>query len=287
MVLDAEICLARGIQTALLESTLELLFPQHDTITAVMEEERGGLKEIGQVHLYKEAAYLMYIYPGDLACVADACALLDGLVRMAGERGSHFVLAAIEENNPIHYGLRQSGFRPVYSHKIWQINPVRQFSTNSEYKWTPVVEKDYLPLLSIYQQCVPPAVQSILPFNPSQLPTLMLSVNQDVKGFAYLHQYAQAAFLYPYVSPSLSDVSQGLSSLVSIVNAHTRTFVVVPSFENWLENARMILSATTVMKQQVLVKYIALRQKATQTVRSRLAVPGHTTEPTTPIAPTS
>lgn len=286
-MLDAEIHLARGIQTALLDSTLELLFPQHDSITAVVQEERGGLKNIGQVHLYEEAAYLMYVYPEDLACVVDACALLDGLVRLAGERGAHFLLAAIEENNPIHYGLHRSGFRPAYSHKLWQVNPKLPLSHNPDYKWIPVVEKDFLSLSSIYQYCVPPALQSILPFKPNQLPTLMLSVNQDVKGFAYIHPYAQAVFLYPYLSPSLADVSQGMSSLINTIDTRAKTFVIVPSFEGWLENARMILSATTVMRQQLLVKHIALQQKATQAVHSRLTVPGHTTEPTTPVTPTS
>ena len=285
--MDAEVSLAGGIQTAMLESTLELLFPQHATITAVVEKEQDGSKEIGQVHLYEEAAYLIYIHPGDLACVADACALLDGLVRLAGERGAHFLLAAIQENNSIHYGLRQSGFRLAYTHKIWQVNPDQRFPRDDNYQWQPVVEKDYLSLSSIYQHCVPPALQPILPLKEKQLPQFMLSVKNEVRGYAYLHRYAQAAFLYPYVCPLLSDTQPALSSLINTLPVHTKVFIVIPSFQGGLESARNSLSAKTVMKQQVLVKYTALRLKSAQSVRSRLEVRGQHTESSTPMAPSS
>ena len=286
-MLDAEVSLAGGIQIAVLESTLELLFPQHATITAVVEKKQDGSKEIGQVHLYEEAAYLIYIHPGDLACVADACTLLDGLVRLAGERGAHFLLAAIEENNSIHYGLRQSGFRPAYTHKIWQISPGQHFPWDDDYQWKPVVEKDYLFLSSIYQHCVPPALQPILPLKEKQLPQFMLSVKNEVRGYAYLHRYAQAAFLYPYVCPSLTDMQPALRSLINVLPAHTKLFIVIPSFQGGLDSARNSLSVKTVMKQQVLVKYTALRLKSTQAVRSRLEVRGQHAESSNPMAPSS
>jgi len=279
--------LASGIPAALLDSTLELLFPGHDTVTVVVERPTGGSQEIGQIHLYEEAAYLMFVHPGHLECVADACNLLEGLVRQAGERGAHYLLAAIEESNSIHYGLRQTGFRQAYTQKVWQVSPGQLPGKQNELRWRTAGERDYFSLASLYPQCVPTGLQPILPLKKNHLPDFILMTDRDVKGYAYLHRYPRAVFLYPYVSPALADMPVALASLIRSVAVHPKIFVVIPSFQGWLESARTRLAATTVMKQQILVKPIALWQKSAQPVRTRLAVNGQRSETSTPLAPSS
>jgi hypothetical protein len=282
---DAEYKLARGIQPALLNATLELIYPKNTSFTGTLENKDSALRSIGQINLEDETARLIFVYPKANDLVMDVCCLIEGLGKRAGAMGAHFLLAATEENNQLHYALCQCAFRPLYSQKYWQINLSREKSTDQDYHWQPSSTRDLPAIQSFLNTCLSPAIRTIWPIKPHNYPDALLFIGGEMCGLASLHRFVDIAFIYPLILPSLPHPEKALASLIKYSQPSPRVFLVIPSFQSWLEGLQSKLSAETVLKQLILVKHFTLRQRAFAEVEDRLIIKEHGREPTTPVTP--
>jgi hypothetical protein len=67
---------------------------------------------------------------------------------------------------------------------------------------------------------------------------------------------------------------------------HTRNvFMVIPSFQSFLERGQTALKAVTVLKQTVMVRYFVIHQKAVEEVEESMLVKNSIRKPSSPIAP--
>jgi hypothetical protein len=282
---DAEYKLARGIQPALLNATLELIYPKNTSFTGVLENIDPVLRSIGQIHLEDETARLVFVYPKENDLVQDVCCLIEGLGKRAGAMGAHFLLAATEENNRFHYALCQCAYRPLFSQKYWLINLSREMSANPDYQWQPSTARDLPAIQSFYHTCLSPAIQTIMPIKPHNYPDALLYSNGKLCGLTSLHRFADTVFIYPQLFPSLPQPEKALTSLIKYSQPSPRVFLVIPSFQSWLEGLQAKLFAETILKQLILVKHFTLRQRATVEVEDRLSIKEHRREPTTSVTP--
>jgi hypothetical protein len=280
---DAEYKLARGLQPAILNATLELIYPQNTSFTGTFENKDSVLNSIGQINLEGETARLIFIFPKENDLVADVCCLIEGLGERAGSMGAHFLLAAAEENDQLHYALCQCSYRPLFSQKYWQIKSSREINTDQEYQWQPSSARDLLAIQSFLNSCLAPPIRMIWPIKPHNYPDALLFTGGELCGQASLHRFADTLIIYPLILPSLPHPEKALSSLIKYAQTSHRVFLVIPSFQSWLEGLQSKLFAETVLKQLILVKHFTLRQRAFATVEEKITIKKHGPEPTTPV----
>jgi hypothetical protein len=283
---DAEYKLARGVQPAILNATLELIYPKSASFTGTFENKDSVLKTIGQIHLEDETARLVFVYPKENDLVQDVCCLIEGLGLRAGAMGAHFLLTATEENNQFHYALRQCAYRPLFSQKYWSINLSKGLNADHDYRWQPSTARDLLAIQSFLHACLSPSLRIIWPIKPQHYPDVLLYSNGELCGLASLHRFADTLFIYPLILPSLPHPENALASLLSYSKASLRVFLVIPSFQSWLEVLQSKFFAETILKQLVLVKHFTLRQRAVIEVEDGLPIIEHGREPTTPCTST-
>jgi hypothetical protein len=284
---DAEYKLARGIQPAILNATLELIYPQNTSFTGTFENKDSVINSIGQINLEGETARLIFVFPKENDLVMDVCGLVEGLGIRAGSMGAHFLLAAAEENDQLHYALRQCSYRPLFSQKYWLLNSSKEIKTDQDVQWQPSSARDLLAIQSFLNACLAPPIRMIWPIKPRNYPNALLFTGGELCGLASLHRFADTLFIYPLLLPSLPNPEKALSSLIKYAQSSHKVFLVIPSFQSWLEGLQSKLFAETILKQLILVKHFTLRQKAFSTVEELLTIKEHGREPTTPVLPSS
>lgn len=283
---DGEYLLARGIQPAVLNATLELINPKHPSFTAILESEQSPPHSIGQVAVEGEAARLIFTFPAEKNIVRDVCALIEGLGGRAGAMGAHFMVAAVQETSPLHYALCQCCYRPLYSQKFWKVDVNRLSKPSAALRWQPSSAQDTIAIQSFLKTCLPKIIQPIWQLISLQYPDYLLFLNSELCGLANMRQYGNSKFLYPLFLPNYPSYGQALSSLVCKVRT-ADVFINIPSFQSFLEREQTFLKAVTVLKQTVMVRYFVIRQKAAQEAEESVRVKGRMRKPSTPIAPSA
>lgn len=284
MLSDGEYILARGVQPAMLNATLELIYPKHSSFTATLESEQTLPHSIGQVEVEGEAARLIFTFPAEKNIIQDVCALIEGLGGRAGAMGAHYLIAAVQETSPLHYALCQCCYRPLYSQKFWKVDTEKIAKPSADYHWQSSSAQDLIAIQTFLKACLPKIVQPIWQLKPQRYPDYLLYSNSELSGMASIHRHGDTTFLYPLLLADFPSNSQALSSLVRKV--HTpNVFMVIPSFQNFLEREQTALKAVTVLKQTVMVKYFVIHQKAVQEVEESMLVKDRVRKPSSTIAP--
>jgi hypothetical protein len=282
---DAEYQLARGTQPAILNATLELIYPKNTSFTGTFENKDSVARSIGQIHLEDEAARLVFVYPKDHELVQDVCGLIEGLGKRAGAMGAHFLLAGTEENDQFHYALRHCAYRPLFSQKYWLINLSKVTSADQDVQWQPSSARDLIAIQSFQHACLSPVIRTIWPIKPSNYPDLLLYSNGELSGLASLHRFIDTLFIYPLILPSLSNPEIALSALIKYSQPSSRVFLVIPSFQSWLEGLQTKLLAETLLKQLIMVKHFTLNQRVNVEAEERVIIKDQGREPTTTFSP--
>jgi hypothetical protein len=280
---DAEYKLARGLQPAFLNATLELIYPKNSSFTGTLENEESVLPSIGQIQIDNESARLIFVYPGEKNIIQDLCALIEGLGARAGAMGAHFLMAAVDESNPLHYALCQCSYRPLFSQKFWKIDLTRIDKSKSENRWQPSTTGDLIAIQSFLRACIPAAIQPLWQLKPHHYPDLLLYSKTGLSGMATLHRYAESLFIYPLILPDCTQPEQAVLALIHILRS-LNLYMMIPSFQYWLEGAQSNLRATTVLKQSILIKYLVVHQKAATLVEKNLLIKEKIRKPTSPAA---
>jgi hypothetical protein len=282
---DGEYLLARGIQAAMMNATLELIYPKHSSFTTTLESEEALPNSIGQVELEGEAARLVFIFPTEKNIIHDICALIDGLGKRAGAMGAHFLMAGVQESSPLHYALCQCCYRPLYSQKFWKVDATRITISSMDCHWQSSSGQDLIDIQTFLKVSLPKIVQPVWQLKPQRYPDYVLYQNSSLCGMASVHRYGDSTFLYPLLLSEHPSPDQALAALVRKVHG-TNIFLVIPSFQSFLESEQTRLKAVTVLKQTMMVRYFVIHQKATQEVDESILVKDKARKPSSPIAPT-
>lgn len=268
----------------MLNATLELIYPKQSSFTAKLERKQSLLHCIGQVEMEGEAARLVFTFPSENNIIQDVCALIEGLGERAGAIGAHFMMAAVQETSPLHYALCQCCYRPLYSHKFWNVDANRIAKPSTDYQWQSSSVQNPIAIQTFLKACLPKIVQPIWHLKPQRYPDFLLYLNSDLIGLASVHRHGESTFLYPLLLPNHTSYGQVLLALIRKV--HTpNIFLVIPSFQSFLEREQTALKAVTVLKQTMMVRYFVIHQKAVQEVEESLLVKKRVRKPATPIAP--
>lgn len=269
-----------------MDATLQVIYPKHTYFSGALENEQDKHACIGQVQIEDESARLIFIYPGEKNIVKDLCDLVEGLGMRAAAMGAHYMLAAIEESNPLHYALCQCSYHPLFTQKYWKIGPFNRTFSSAGIHWQPATSNDLLAIQSLLRVCVPPLVQPIWQLKPRNFPDLVYRTAAGVEGMAIIHRYGDTSFINPFIHPGCSKPIEALASLVLQVHS-AEIYLLVPSFQNFLEKAQSQLKAVAILKQTIMVKYFVIHQKAFIEVEDSLLNKEKIHKPGTPVAPSN
>lgn len=245
---------------------LSALTPSMGIFTSVSVE--NGDKDqmlIGQaIHPFgSQCVQLTFLTPGEALGTAVLPPLLEHMSTQAVERGAFRLLADVDESIQAFEVLRQTGFAIYARQRIWQLEgqPVGQTKPTP---WREAVERDLIPVRSLYNNLIPGLVQQVEPFPAERLRGLVYREGDDLIAFVELKYGHRGIWAQPFVHPDLEDVSERLADLLAnLPNRLSRpVYLCVRSYQAWLEVAIERLGAEPNPRQAMMVKHLAIPQKA-------------------------
>jgi len=262
--MDSTLVLTRGPRL-LSGAVLSYLAPSTGVFTAVSDAADLGHPVIGQVMHSHNSSYaqLTFVTPdGGLESQALP-ELLDFLARVSGERGALRLLAEVDESTLSYQALRQAGFAVFTRQRIWQLTgqPLGPFTPAG---WRAVSSQDLIAVRSLFSNLVPGLVQQVEPF-PSRRPRgMVLYHDGDLLAFVELRYGPRGVWVQPFVHPDAPDILEQFVDLFQqIPYRRTRPlYICVRSYQSWLESAVEELGAEAGPRQAVMVKHLAVPQKA-------------------------
>jgi hypothetical protein len=208
-------------------------------------------------------AHLTFVTP-DAGLESQALPeLLDYLILLCGERGALRLIAEVDERALAYQALRRSGFAVYTRQRIWQVAE-RQAGTTTTLGWRPARSQDTIAIRSLYNNVVPGLVQQVEPYNNRRPNGMVLYQADNLIAFVELKSGHQGIWAQPFVHPDVQDVQPPLANLFQTLSFHRNRplFVCVRSYQSWLDAAVEDLGGQAGSIQAVMVKHLAVAQKA-------------------------
>jgi hypothetical protein len=274
VLLDSALSLTRGpmiIPGALFSS----LAPGMGVYTGVANDrEHRNRSLIGQVihTLGSQYAYLTFLAPVDGLDSPSIIRLLDYLVFLSGERGALRLLADTDERSMAFEALRRAGFATYTRQRIWQLS-YRHYESLVNTSWRTAGTRDGIAIRSLYNNVVPGLVQQVEPFPERHPHGVVYYQDGDLLAYVEIRSGHYGIWAHPFVHPDAQDVHKQFSDLLKNLPTnfffpHSRSrplYICIRSYQSWLESALDELGAEVGPRQAVMVKHLALPQKAVRT----------------------
>jgi hypothetical protein len=285
--LDSQMALTRGpqaIQTALMDvfrpgsrAASTIVLRSHD------EQDLAG---IGQFVFSddRQHAHLAFVSPSELLATDDGLYLLDGLARMAGERGAQTLIAEVGEANPIFETLRRAGFAIYARQRIWRLEGALSASLPARQEdWRPVTPGDRFSIHSLYINIVPALVQQVEPAPLENNHGLVFDSQDETLGYLDVHRGANGIWVQPYFHPAAELTDELLAGFIQGLGSHDGKplYICVRSYQGGLGGSLDRLGLQPFTDQAVMVKRLtaAVKRALEQALP---ALEGTQPEPTAP-----
>jgi hypothetical protein len=259
LCLDYALELTRGNPVGI-SAALAQLHPARGSYTGVATAEDDGPNLIGQI-IYtagNPSARLSFVAPGTAAVSPLLTGLLEGLVWQAGDWGAFHLVGEIDELSPAFEALRKSGFTVYAWQRIWKLQPLPSADGKEAQSWQPVSSVDEFAIRNLYQNLVPPLVQSAEPLPSQRLRGLVYWQNGEIMAYVNWVEGPRGLFLHPIIHPDLTNYGDPLRALVHNLPRMGRpVYLAVRSYQSWLENALTDLPAEATPRHALLVKHLA------------------------------
>jgi hypothetical protein len=217
--------------------------------------------------LGSQCAQLTFMTPDEALSSAALPPLLEHLSSQVAERGSFRLLADVDEEALAFEVLRQSGFAIYARQRVWQWKGAPAGESKSN-EWRQATDRDLIPVRSLYNNLIPGLVQQVEPFPAERLHGLVYRQEEDVLGFVELRYGHRGIWAQPFIHPDLEDVSVHLASLLANLPSRLSrpVYLCVRSYQSWLEPGLESLGAEPNPRQAMMVKHLAIPQKALRTL---------------------
>ena len=243
---------------------LTRLDPTRGIFTGVCPARNGSSALIGQITYIpgERSARISFLLPLDGIDHPALPDLLEALAEMAGSWGALNLLAEVDEHSDALDPIRHNGFSVYAWQSIWQFLPASNGHAHTS--WQPAASVDEVAVRSLYQLLVPPLVQSAEPFPGHSPQRLVYRQDGDILAYADATYGPQGIYLQPVVHPAVEDLDGLLAGLIArLPTLPQRTvYVAARSYQAWLEPALQRLEGQTSPRQALLVKHLAVAQRA-------------------------
>lgn len=273
---------------------LARLNPAMGNYTAVCTARSSGLPLIGHLQYAAgdRSARIIFLLPEEALAQPELNDLLEHLAVQAGSWGAFHLLAEVDENSAALEGLRRTGFSVYAWQQIWRYAPASQASNGREKNgfssWRPAASIDEIAIRNLYQQLVPPLVQSAEPLVERRLTGWVYQKQGEVLAYVEALHGPQGVYLQPIVHPAVEDVNHVLASMLGKQASQTGrpVYLAVRSYQAWLETVICDLECQVGPRHALVVKHLVLQQRvAMPAIRGVLEK--YTAEPTVPMVQNS
>lgn len=270
------------------------LNPSKGVYTGVCPGDGSAPPVFGQVRytLGERSARVTFLTPLERLERGDLPDLLEHLTTQAGKWGAVHLVAEIDEKSPVFEGLRRAGFSVFAWERIWKIadgvteakavissgdGPAADSTAvmkkngrpgaHSDPEWKTVRSSDRIAVQNLYQSLIPALVQPVEPLPDRRLTGMVYRIGSDLLSFVDPVYGPNGIWMQPFIHPATEHVPDLLDALVHrLGNRRGRpVYVCVRSYQAWLEPALEQLGANLSPRQAVLVKHMAITQRASQT----------------------
>jgi hypothetical protein len=286
--LDNVLALTRGVPLSWI-SLISSLRPADNVFTGIYIRPDGERGPVGQIHKTSKMAnaqiHFVLTPDGD---IGDLSHLLEGLAKEAGNWGTKQVVAEVSPDADYYAQIRHAGFCVFAKQRVFKIDTVDRFASELKLHWRIWNSEDIPAMRALYQALVPPLIQPVEPLTRLEMLGLVFfDENGELQAFADLAYGPVGVWVLPFIHPQSSiDFKDLLIQLViDLPDLGNRpVYVVARSYQPWIENVLEVLSDGRSEEQALMVKYLALRQRATESLAFQHLENG-ATEPGVPIAP--
>jgi hypothetical protein len=240
---------------------------------------------IGQVMVPHDVhlAHLTFLAPQQSLSSPAVTDLLDYLVFSSGENGAHHLMAEVEESTQAYQALRRANFSVYTRQRIWKFDPSQ--STKSRVaNWQTAASKDTIAIRTLYTDLVPQMVRQVEPDSTQNPRGMVLYSEGGLTAYVELKYGQRGVWAHPLIHPGVEDFADQFRDFLQNLPERSSkpVYVCVRSYQSWLEHTLEELGLTEGPRQAVMVKHMAITQKAG--IRNALpALEGGQPEITTPI----
>jgi len=286
--LDSALVLTRG--PLLVPGALfSYLAPAMGILTAVSRcdgHENGHL--IGQVMHSVGAPYghLTFLTPSSALDSPALNEIVEYMARAVGEQGGYRLLADANEFSDAFEALRRCSFAIYTRQRIWSLTKPTE-TDPPDLGWRMASSRDAIPIRSLYNNVVPGLVQQVEPFDSHNPRGLVYYQGDNLLAFVELKYGGRGIWANPIVHPDVENVGEWFANLFcKLPYRRSRpVYFCIRSYQSWLEPAIEDLGAEPGPRQAVMVKHLAIQQKAVR-VFSLPALEGGHAEVSAPIVRT-
>lgn len=260
---DSVMALTRGNPVGAV-ALLNHLDPNRGSFTGISPARGEDAAVIGQM-VYTpgdRSARVSFLTPGDDLDQPGLPALLESLAVQAGSWGACHLLAEVEEAAPALELVRRAGFNIYGRQTIWRFTGPQRGAAPLE--WQPATPVGENLARSLYQQLVPPLVQTAEPFAPGKQRILFRQEN-ELLAYAEITSGVQGIYVQPIIHPGAKNIEGLLAGLLSrLPPANLRpVYLAVRSYQAWLDAPLSRLGGESAADQALLVKHLTVLQRAT------------------------
>jgi hypothetical protein len=262
--MDTALALTRGSPVGPW-AVLQNLRLEHGSYTGILRSGSGQPPLVGQVHYTagERTARISYLLPKRALESQDLPKLLENLAWAAGESGALSLLAEVDENSSVLEQLRRSGFGLYAWQRVWKVAQMPD-TPGMPNLWEQASDLDLIAIRSLFQSLVPPLVQSAEPLSDHTAQGFVYEKNGELLGYIEAGYGPHGIYLQPLIHPASEEVPQLLESFLANIPFHLGrpAYFSVRSYQAWLENPLAEIKAETGERQALLVKHLAITQRA-------------------------
>jgi hypothetical protein len=208
--------------------------------------------------------------------------LVDHLAVQVGERGAHNLVAEVNEGTRTYEVLRRAGFAIYARQRIWSIPEGVEYPPG-EGVWSAVEAQDEIRVRALYNALVPGLTQQVESPPWERQRGLAYRYGGELLAYVSLTYGPRGIMVLPFFHPDAEGITARMTDLLAAIpNRRARPlYIVVRSYQSWLESALEEIGALQGERQAVMVKRVAvaLKERALSPIPK---ITGTTANPTVP-----
>jgi hypothetical protein len=267
-------------------SILSILNPRKDVFTGCVKLPGGNdllVAEMMHRRDERSARMISLLTTNQLESPA-LVDLLDGLTEKAGSWGVYNLLAELNEESPLVEYFRRSGFSSYGWQRTWRLDGIKEDNIRSSKVWQTAREIDENAVRNLFLNLVPPLAQAADPFSEHRPYGMVYRQKDEILAYMDCFYGPQGIVLLPLIHPDVQDVTLLLTEMVHAIipRLGRPVYLIVRSYQAWLENQLEALGYVAADRQTLLAKRLVNFLRATAPDRFGL-IEHRRPEPTSPL----
>jgi hypothetical protein len=264
--------------------------PSAHVFTGVVESQQESQKIYGQVYQSPTmaSAHLNYLIQPENSDTENLVTLLEGLIEQAGCWCAKQVIADLATDSDWFPQFRQAGFSVLVKQRMFRFESLAAVEPRLKTSWRTWTTADIAAIRSLYCTLVPSLIQPVEPLTRREkLGLVYYDEKGTLQAYADLVYGPVGVWVLPIIHPQVKEDIPDLLAhmLLDLPELNGRPiYVASRSYQPWVEHALEDLSAEPGPVQALLVRYLALRQRA-KLEFSFTPLENGSSEPTIPLAP--